>query len=64
MLHVRRRQGLYKLPWDMTTARHPQYNPFHVFGKFTDFVREVRLLSASPCTHALAHEVAIPAPEM
>ena len=32
--------GAYKLPWDMTTRGHKQWNPLAVLGGLTTFVRE------------------------
>jgi ubiquinone/menaquinone biosynthesis C-methylase UbiE len=32
--------GLYKMPWDMTTPGHRQYNPLFVLRKAVAFVRE------------------------
>jgi hypothetical protein len=34
------KQGQYKLPWDMTTLTHQQYNPVHVARKSVQFVSE------------------------
>ena len=35
--------GLYKLPWDMTTRGHHQWNPLWVMRSAVDFVREAGL---------------------
>lgn len=32
--------GLYKLPWDMTTLRNKQYDPFHVLSTVATFASE------------------------
>ena len=32
--------GLYKLPWDMTTLRNRQYDPFHVLSTISTFASE------------------------
>ena len=32
--------GVYKLPWDMTTPNHRQYNPVHVLRTAANFVSE------------------------
>lgn len=43
-----RRAGLYKMPWDMTTLGHRQYNPLFVLRKAAAFVQ-----ARIPCRHAL-----------
>ena len=32
--------GLYKLPWDMTTLRNKQYDPWHVLSTAVTFAQE------------------------
>ncbi len=32
--------GVYKLPWDMTTLRNKQYDPFHVLRTVSTFASE------------------------
>lgn len=32
--------GVYKLPWDMTTLRNRQYDPFHVLSTVSTFAAE------------------------
>ena len=32
--------GLYKLPWDMTTLRNKQYDPFHILSTINTFATE------------------------
>ena len=34
------KEGVYKLPWDMTTLRHRQFNPAFVLQQGHRFVRE------------------------
>eukprot|EP00191_Tetraselmis_sp_GSL018_P014080 CAMPEP_0177587304 /NCGR_PEP_ID=MMETSP0419_2-20121207/5565_1 /TAXON_ID=582737 /ORGANISM="Tetraselmis sp., Strain GSL018" /LENGTH=470 /DNA_ID=CAMNT_0019077315 /DNA_START=166 /DNA_END=1579 /DNA_ORIENTATION=+ len=36
-------KGIYKLPWDMTTLSHRQYNPLFVLGKASEFLEEASL---------------------
>jgi hypothetical protein len=33
-------EGMYKLPWDMTTPTHRQYNPFWVLQQGVNVVSE------------------------
>jgi hypothetical protein len=33
-------EGLYKLPWDMTTPTHRQYNPFWVIQEYVNVAWE------------------------
>ena len=34
------KEGVFKLPWDMTTPRHRQFNPAFVLQQGRRFVRE------------------------
>lgn len=45
--------GAYKLPWDMTTLSHEQYNPLWMLGRTASFMREAtrtlnRRIAGSP----------------